>query len=192
MSVPRSHGFQDRRQSLAVIHSDPRDRNDLVAIRWLAGGRVEHLADREQADHDHDRIHSVEQIRNAKRESRVAGQAIDADEPEDEAEEEAGQPSHERAPQRRGDGGERHDRQREILGGSEAERQRDEERRGDRQRRGADRSGDERTNGGSRERGAAAARSWPSCVLRSPTSIEPLSPGVFSRIAVVDPPYIAP
>jgi hypothetical protein len=50
--------------------------------------------DRKQADDEDDDIDAVEQLRNAEREARVAGELIDADESDGESEEEAEQSFH--------------------------------------------------------------------------------------------------
>ena len=56
-----------------------------------ARGDVERLADREQADRERRHLDAVEQFGNAEGEPRLAGELVDADQPERQPDEQAGQ-----------------------------------------------------------------------------------------------------
>ena len=133
------------------------DRRDLLRLVAVAAGDVERLADREQADHDHDHVDAVQQLRDAEREARLAGLGVDADQAERQAEEQAREAARERAAEDRGDRGEGQHHQREVGGGAEPQRDLHHQRRDEGQRQGRDRAGDERADRRGRERRAAAA-----------------------------------
>ena len=64
---------------------------DLLLLELVPGGRVESLADREQADGDDDSVDAVEQFHDPQGETRLAGLQIDADKPKRQTDEQAGQ-----------------------------------------------------------------------------------------------------
>ena len=154
---------------------------------------VQRLADREQPDRDHDDVDAVEQLGHAEREARLPGQQVDADEAEQQAEEQARRaraPPTARAPRTTVDEREHH--QREVLGRPEPQRaaRRPAARAASAHR--GDRAGDERADRRGRERRAARGRAAPSGGPRARSRSTRVSPGVLSRIDVVEPPYIAP
>jgi len=69
---------------------------DLLLLEPMPRGHVERLADREQADRDHHRVDAVEQLGDAQGEPGLAGLEVDADQPDRETEEEAGEAARER------------------------------------------------------------------------------------------------
>ena len=91
-SAPRSHGRHERDQSARDIQIDPRSGIESV-VDIDARRRVERLADGEQPDGDDDHVDAVEELREAEGEPRLAGQRIDADQPQREPEEQADQPA---------------------------------------------------------------------------------------------------
>ena len=84
---------------------------------------IHRLADGKQSDDENQHVDAVEQLRNAEGEARVAGELIDTDESERQPEEEAEQSPHQRTAKQRRHGGERQNRQREVLGRPEAKRE---------------------------------------------------------------------
>jgi hypothetical protein len=75
------------------------------------GGDVERLADREEADRQRGDLDAVHQFRHPEGEPRLAGEEIDADETEHQAEEEARESADRRRPEsgRHGHEGEAHE-----------------------------------------------------------------------------------
>ena len=122
-----------------------------------ARGDVERLADREQADRERRHLDAVEQFRNAEGKPRLAGELVDADQPERQADEQAGQPAHRRIAEGRRDGDEGDAHQREIILRPELHRDLDQPWREKGEAEGRDRAGDERADRGGRERRSAAA-----------------------------------
>jgi hypothetical protein len=119
---------------------------------------VERLADREQAHRqDHD-VDAVEQLGHAERKARLAGLAVDADQAEEQANEQAGQPAHRRIAEHRRHGDESEHHQREVVRRAEFEREVDHQRRQQREQKGGDRAGDERADRAGRQRRAGAPR----------------------------------
>ena len=80
------------------------------------------FADREEPDHEDHHVDAVEQLRDAEGESRVAGELVDANQTEREAEEQAQQSAEDRGAEQGRDGRERQDRQAEVLRRPEAQR----------------------------------------------------------------------
>ena len=107
-----------------VIQTEPRTGIDCSCRRVSqAGGDVERLADREQADRDDDDVDAVEQLRDAEGEARLPGQACRCRPGRGEPEEQATRSprTSERAEQRgHRDEGQHH--QREVLGRPELRR----------------------------------------------------------------------
>jgi len=73
ITVPRSQGFQDRAQSLALIHSDPRTGSTVSGARlpWAAASSV--LADREHGYGESCDLDAIQQVRNAEVQARLSG-----------------------------------------------------------------------------------------------------------------------
>ena len=144
-------------------------------------------------DHEDHDVDAVEKLRDTEREARAAGQRIDADEAEREAEKQAEQPAHQRRAEQRGHRTERDaSRARKYSAGpnrnaTEASARR-EQRQAERRQSARDKRSDRR-RGRARRRRALDA---PSGGRRSRWRSTPVSPGVFSRMLVVEPPYIAP
>ena len=120
MKVPRSQGFHDRAQSSRLIHFEPFIREELLCLVPVARGRIERLADGEEADRDDHGVDAVEKFGNAEGEARLPGLQVDADEAEGEPDEETGEAAGERVAEDGRDGGERQHHQREVFGRAEA------------------------------------------------------------------------
>ena len=113
------------------------------------------------------------------------------DQPHRQADEQRRQPAQRALAEHRADGAEGQHHQQEVLGRPEPDRVFGHHRREEGDHHGGDGAGDEGADGrgGQRRAGTAVlAILLPSMAV----TIEPASPGVFSRIEVVEPPYIAP
>ena len=191
IAVARSHAGHERLQSEADIKIEPRTFSIVSPEPALVGGDVERLADGEQPHREHDHVDAVEQLGHAEGEARLPGLAVDADQAEQQAEEEARQPAHRRAAEHRRDGDEREHHEREVLGRPELEREIDHDRREQREQDRGDGAGDERAD----RAVASAGPARPALAMRLPSSavaIDADSPGVLRRMVVVEPPNIAP
>ena len=154
--MPRSQGFHERAQSLAV-HPWVADGDHLDRLAAQVRRRPQRLAHGEQTDRDDDDVDAVGDLRNAEGEPLLAGGLVDADQADGQAEAERRQPADPGAAEHRRhrDEGEQHDR--EEVGGGDLDREVRDRGREDRQQQGGDGAGDERPDGrgGQRLRGAA-------------------------------------
>ena len=128
-AVPRSQGFHERFQSDRLIQIEPFIVSSLSSCAIEIGRDVQRFAHREQADGDDDDVDAVEQLGNAEREPRLARLAVEADEPDREADEEARQPAHGRRAEHGRHRGEGQHHDREVFGGAELQREIHHERR---------------------------------------------------------------
>ncbi len=60
---------------------------DLLHLTTLVGRDIQRLADREQADGEHDHVDPVHQLRHSEREAHLTGLVVDADQPKQQAQE---------------------------------------------------------------------------------------------------------
>jgi len=95
ISVPRSHGFHERRHSSRFHAGASRERDGCRLVAAVLPRLVQRFADGEQADHEDHDVDAVEQLRNAEREARVARQRVDADQSQGQSQEQAEQAAHE-------------------------------------------------------------------------------------------------
>ena len=94
IAVPRSHGFHERRQSSRLIPVKSCSGDDVrTPSRPCRHAWIQRLADGEEADDEDHHVDAVEQLRDAEREPRVAGELVDADQAERQPEEQAEQPA---------------------------------------------------------------------------------------------------
>ena len=117
---------------------------------------VERLADGEEADGERRHLDAVEQFRHAEGQARLAGELVDADEPERDAQEQAGQPAQRRIAEGGRDGDEGQDHQPEIVPGPEFHRELDQPGRQEGQAQSRDQARDEGADGRGRQRRPAA------------------------------------
>ena len=82
MTVPRSHGFQERRQSSRAHSRGTVQRNHLRVIASMDPGLIQRLAYCEKPDDQNHHVHAIEQLRDAEREPRVSRELVDADQSE--------------------------------------------------------------------------------------------------------------
>ena len=164
---------------------------DLLLLVPVAGGGVERLADGEEADRHDDGVDAVEQLEDAEGEAGLAGLQVDADQAERQADEQAGEAARRGFAEHGGDGGEGQDHQREILGRPEQQGELDQLRGQEGQSQRGDGAGDEGADGGGGQRLGAAALARHHVAVDGGDD-QPDSPGVLSRIEVVEPPYMAP
>ena len=83
-------------RSLPVVAAHAREvvqRHDLHLIAAVTPGLIQGLPHGEESDDEDDDIDAVEQLRDAERQPRLAGQLVDADQSQRQAQEEAEQPS---------------------------------------------------------------------------------------------------
>ena len=111
-----------------------------------ARGDVERFADGEQADRKRRHLDAVEQFGDAESEPCLAGELVDADKPERQPDEQAGQSADRRIAEGRGHRHEGHAHQREIIFRPEAHREIDQPRRQKGEADGGDGARDERAD----------------------------------------------
>ena len=121
---------------------------------------IDGLADREQSDDENDDVDAVEQLRNPERKSRVACELIDSHQTQRESEKEAEEAANDRIAEQHRNRCKGDDRQREVLGRPELQRERRERRGEEGQRDCGQRAGDKRSNRcrGQRRRAATLPR----------------------------------
>ena len=118
---------------------------------------MERFADRKQADGERGHLHAVQQFRQAEGKPRLAGELVDTDKPERQAEEKAGEAADRRVAEgrRHGDEGDAH--QCEVVLRTEVDRDLDQPGRQKHDPDGGKRARDEGPDGGGCERRPAAA-----------------------------------
>ena len=168
IAVPRSHGFHDRRHSsrLIPVKSCSVTANTSSRPYRHAWYIVSPTANRPMTRMTTSMPSSSCGMPKEKR--ALAGELIDPDEPERQAEKQAEESAHDRRAEQRRHGREREHRQGEVLRRAEAQRHRRQRRREERQRDRGERAGDKRSD---RRRSSARRRRGPvapSCARRSP------------------------
>ena len=118
MNGPRSHGFQVRRRSSRDSQGRP---TGIGLDRGAAQvrGHPQRLADREQPDRDDHHVDPVGQLRDAEGEPRLAGQRVQADQPDGQPDGQRGEPAHPGAAQHRGHRDEGQHHHREVVRGAD-------------------------------------------------------------------------
>ena len=147
-------------RALPVLAAHPDEaahRHRLEFLASVAPRLKQRLADREQADDENEHVDAVEQLRDAERETRVAGELIDPDQAERQSEKQTEESVQQRSAEQRRHGGKRHDRECEVLGRPEPQRDARQEWREERQRDGRERARHERSDRGRRQRRGAAS-----------------------------------
>ena len=152
----------------------------------------EDLGHAEQAHHDRHQADAVEQLEPVEGEPRLGRDLVHADQAEHDAERGHQQRLGHGALAQEAQDGEAQHHQAEILGRAEGDGDARQRRRHQHQRDDGEGAGGERAERGTCPAPARRGPAWPSAWPSRQVTTEAASPGMLTRIEVVEPPYMEP